>query len=563
MSALPPILEGQRRWQLAALIGFALGQALAAGLIAFATRDVFEALRTSANAPLAALAGIVAAGFAIAILRYGERVVAERLGQDYTAALRLKIFLHLSRVPARALAQRRVGHLSMRFVGDLSSVRNWISLGLARLVSAAIVLPATLFVIILLSVDLAVAAGLPVLLGGTAMAVVAFRLRGTHKRLRSRRARLAADMTERVVHAPELRLLGRMETERRHLSSRTGAMVACAIERARGVAFLRVVPDVLTGVVAGCVFFTAFRTGISGALAAGALAALALAIRQLGDLAGVWDRNRAFIAARDRCEALLAAPTLPVPAACAQEDLTDAPPELRFEATVAPGLQEIDAAARAGTKVAIIGGNGAGKSTLLALAAGLEHPTSGRVTLAGRDVAGLQCNERHRAIGYLSGRSPILAGSLRRALAMGAAERPADSEIEACAEAFGLGPVLHRLGGLDGIIAEAGRSLSSGEVRRLLLARVALSGSRLILLDEPDDALDAPARTLVENWLLATDATALIVTHDMELARKLDEVWLMARGEVVASGPPGDLLPAKNLAPAALERTRNTINSTL
>ncbi|MEM8855691.1 MAG: ABC transporter ATP-binding protein [Pseudomonadota bacterium] len=542
MSALPPIIEGRRRWQLAALVAFALGQAAAAGLVAFATRDVFASFREGGDIPLVSLAAIVVAAVSIAALRYSERVVAERLGQDYAAALRLKIFLHLSRVSVRKLGERRVGQLSMRFVGDLSAVRGWISLGLARLVSAAIVLPATVLVLFLLNADLAIAAAIPLVVGIGVMAMVGPRLSDTHRQLRTRRAKLAADMTERVVHAPELRLLGRMQIERRHLTSRTRSMMHSAIERARGIALLRVVPDVLTGVAAASVFFAAFVNGVSGAEAAGALAAVALAVQQLRDIAGVWDRNRAWVVARDKCLNLLMTPTLPQPLLNADDAVADRPPVLRFMGVDAPGLQTIDAEASAGRKIAVVGANGAGKSTLLALAAGLEHPTNGRVTLDGRDIFSLRARERRRLIAYLSGRSPILAGSLRRALTMGAPERPSDATIEACAEAFGLGPVLDRVGGLDGVVAEAGRNLSSGEARRLLLARVALSHPRLILLDEPDDALDPAARSLVEDVVLGTDATALIITHDLSLARKLDEVWLLHAGTLIVKGTPDEVL---------------------
>ncbi|XWN32646.1 MAG: ABC transporter ATP-binding protein [Devosia sp.] len=542
MSALPPIIAGRRRWQLAALIALALGQAGAAGLVAFATRDVFASFRSGAEAPLASLAAIALAGIGVAALRYAERVVAERLGQDYAAALRLKIFLHLSRVSVRKLGERRVGQLSMRFVGDLSAVRGWISLGLARLVSAAIVLPATVVVLFLLNVDLAIAATVPIVAGIAVMALVGPRLSDTHRQLRTRRARLAADMTERVVHAPELRLLGRMQIERKHLSSRTQSMMHSAIERARGVALLRVVPDVLTGIAAASVFFTAFQIGAGGAEAAGALAAMALAVQQLRDLAGVWDRNRAWIVARDKCTSLLNTPALPQLSVESVDAVADKPPVLRFDSVCAPGIHTIEVEASAGRKIAVVGCNGAGKSTVLALAAGLEHPTSGRVTLDGRDIASLRASERRRLIAYLSARSPILAGSLRRALTMGAPERPPDATIETCAEAFGLGQVLERVGGLDGIIAEAGRNLSSGEARRLLLARVALSHPRLILLDEPDDALDPSARGLVEDLVLGSDATTLVITHDVALARKLDEMWLLNGGKLIAKGPPNELL---------------------
>ena len=72
-----------------------------------------------------------------------------------------------------------------------------------------------------------------------------------------------------------------------------------------------------------------------------------------------------------------------------------------------------------------------------------------------------------------------------------------DEAITACAESFGLGSVIQRLGGLSGKVAAGGRNLSAGEVRRVLLTRAALSNASLMLLDEPDDAPGTPASLVV------------------------------------------------------------------
>ena len=145
-------------------------------------------------------------------------------------------------------------------------------------------------------------------------------------------------------------------------------------------------------------------------------------------------------------------------------------------------------------------------------------------------------------IALVGTRSPILAGSLRRALTMGASKLPDDAAILAQAEAFGLSDVLTRLGGLDGKVAEAGRNLSAGEARRVLLTRAALSASRLMLLDEPDDALDADGPDLVERLVQQVDATTLIITHNVALARRMDQLWFMEGGRVLEAGPPAELL---------------------
>ena len=543
MSTLPSITAAGRGRGIARIAACALGQAAAAAVAAFATRDVFVAFRDNADTlPLTALALIGLSGVAIGVLRYAERVVAERVGQNYAAALRAKLFRHLTKLSARAVAKRRAGGLSMRFVGDLAAVRGWVSLGLARLISASIVLPCACLVLFLLDPALGAAASIPIGIGLAAMVIAAPRLGPAHKRLRARRAKLAADMSERIPHAPELRLLGRIQTEMQHLARRTDALVDSALIRARGAALLRSIPDAVAGVAAGSLFLAALVSGNSGAEAAGALAAVALMIQPMRDLAGVWDRHRGWVAARDKCEALLAVPPLERPARSSDDALADQPHALLYEKVSTPVLRGVDIEAAPGRKIAVIGGNGAGKSSLLSLAAGLEQPVEGSVTFGGAPPESLNASERRRMVSFVGSRSPILAGSLRRALVMGAEERPEDDAILAEAEAFGLSDAIERLGGLDGRVTEGGRNLSAGEVRRLLLTRAALSKPSLMLLDEPDDTLDAAGPSLVNRLVRGVDATTLLITHNLAIARAMDEIWYLEGGKLLETGSPDEVL---------------------
>ncbi|WP_306025414.1 ATP-binding cassette domain-containing protein [Oceaniradius stylonematis] len=539
MSALPKLFDKGRTRGIVTIIALALGQAASTGVAAFATRDVFAAFRdTETGLPVAALALVACSGLAIAAMRYRERVVAERVGQDYVAALRVKLFQHLAQVSARDLARRRAGALSLRFVGDLSAVRNWVSLGLTRLTSSLIVLPLATLVLFLLNVHLAVAAAIPIAIGMLAMAIAGPRLGPAHKKLRSRRARLAADMSERVPHAPELRLLGRVKTETRHIIKRTETLIDAALERARGAALLRAIPDAVSGAAAASVFVTALASGAAAAEAAGALAAVGLMIQPLRELAGVWDRHRAWKVARDKCESLLSVPKLANRTDNELSVLENVPQSLTFKSAGAGRLSPVNVIARPGKKIAIIGPNGSGKSTLLSLAAGLESPESGAVLLGDRNAFELSTSERRKLIAYIGTRSPILAGSLKRALTMGVDGVLDDDTIFRCAEEFGLGQVIERMGGLSGKVSEAGRNLSAGEIRRVLLTRAALSNSSLLLLDEPDDALDQDGIRLVEQLVSNTPATTLMITHNRDLAAQMDEIWIIDDGRLTIKGPP-------------------------
>lgn len=546
MSRMPPIAADGRRRRIVMVAALAFGQAIAAGVAAFSTRDVFVALR--ADDPAAAygpIALIALSGLAIAGLRIAERMIGERVGQDYAAALRERLFTHLSRMPARAVSGKRAGGLALRFVGDLAAVRGWVSLGLARLISASIVLPGAGAVLFMLNPDLAVAAVAPIILGLIVMSVIGWRLAPAHKRLRSRRARLAADMSERIPHAPELRLLGRVQIEKENLARRTAKLIDAALDRAKGAGTLRAVPDAASGLAAAALFIAAFRSGAAPAEVAGAMAALGLVVQPMRSIAGVWDKHRAWVAARDKCRSLLAAPRLAKPKAAPAAKaapLPEGPASLRFRKVAAGSLKNVTATVKPGASVAVLGPNGAGKSTLLNLAAGLEQPTSGKTTVAGRHPSGLSASERRALIAYCGARSPILAGSIRRALTMGTPQRFDDAVVMEYAAEFGLAGAVDRLGGLDGRLAEGARNLSSGETRRLMLTRAALSQPKLLLLDEPDDALDAEGPALVRKLLALTDATSLIVTHNAALARAMDEAWFVDEGTIIEAGAPEDLL---------------------
>lgn len=542
MSTLPKIMGEGRARGICLLIGLALGQAIATGLAAFATRDVFAAFRDASPVlPVVALVLLAGSGLAIGTLRFYERLAAEKVGQHFAASLRIKLFKHMARVSARDVAARRNGSLALRFVGDLTAVRAWVSMGLARLISALIVLPVATGVLFYMNHEIGLAAAVPIAIGLLLSAMFGPRLGPAHKRLRARRARLAADMSERIPHAPELRLLGRMQTETRRIKVKTDKLVDAALQRARGAALLRAIPDVVSGIAGASVFLVALTRGLPAAEAAGCLAAVGLMIQPMRDLAGVWDRHRAWRNAREKCLNLLHMPKLEI-GRSKDAAVPDSPPILMFSDVSAGALDDINVTALPGQKIGVIGANGAGKSTLLSLAAGLEHPDAGSVMLGDISPTALTTRERRQMIALIGTRSPILKGSLRRALTMGVQGPRDDTGILHQAKAFGLSRVIDRLGGLDGTVAEGGRNLSAGEIRRILLTRAALSKPRLMLLDEPDDALDREGPELVRALVQESAATTLLITHNMQIARMMDELWVIEDGRIVQTGTPDAVL---------------------
>lgn len=547
MSAIPRKRDDGRAGGVALVALTAVGQAVAAGGAAFAMRDVFAALHEPGRtAPFASLLILLLAAVAVAGFRIAGRSVAERVGQGYVIALRHVLFSHLTRMPAGAVAGRRNGALAIRFVGDLAAARNWVGLGLARIVAAAIVVPGSIVALVLLDARLAAAAAVPLLLGVAVMMAVGAGMGSVHGRLRSKRANLAIAVMERAPAAPELRLLGRDATELKALREGGAAVRRAAVSRVLRIEVLRRLPDVAAAGSAVAVLWLALSGDLPAAEAAGALAVLAILVQPLRDLASVWDYRCAWVIARDKLGKLLASPTLDAPTLDAPGRPAGRRPRtpayLEFMDVRCGPLRDFDAVAEPGTKIAVIGPNGAGKSLCLALAAGLEATEDGRVELDGRDLAGVSTRERQRSIVFVGPRSPVLQGSLRRALTLGVKPRPDDGDIERAAHAYGLGPVLERLGGLDGRVAEGGRNLSSGEATRLHLVRAVLARPRLLILDEPDHALDLDGVAALRRLLEESAATTLFAPRDASLARKADVLWYIDGGQVQVAGPPGELI---------------------
>ncbi len=210
---------------------------------------------------------------------------------------------------------------------------------------------------------------------------------------------------------------------------------------------------------------------------------------------------------------------------------------------------------REGERWAVLGPNGSGKSSLVRALAGLA-PTSAGVIRRHRPLAG----RRAAAIGYVS--SELHEEWIGREEARAESRRSPDGEgltvgeaLSAAAQApADLAELIDRFG-LACLLARPVRVLSSGQMRRLLIARALASRPGLLILDEPFDGLDAEARATLSQTLSALGRTGvplILVTHRLsELPAEITHVLLVRDGRVVAQGPRGQVpIPAAAVAGA-------------
>ena len=205
-----------------------------------------------------------------------------------------------------------------------------------------------------------------------------------------------------------------------------------------------------------------------------------------------------------------------------------------------PAVMRLQTEISEGSLTAVVGPNGAGKSTLLKGVVGSLLPMSGRVSIgASKDISYLpQQAEVDRSF-PISVHELVAMGLWRELGAFRGVTRSHRVRIAGALAAVGL----------EGFEKRPIGSLSGGQVQRTLFARLLLQDSKLVLLDEPFNAIDAGTTAdlieVVKRWH-GEGRTVLAVLHDVDAVRAhFPETLLLAR-ELVAHGPTSEVLTAEN-----------------
>ncbi|WP_437596028.1 ABC transporter ATP-binding protein [Sorangium sp. So ce590] len=211
-----------------------------------------------------------------------------------------------------------------------------------------------------------------------------------------------------------------------------------------------------------------------------------------------------------------------------------------------PVLEDVSLSIPAGVVVGVCGRSGSGKSMLLRLLLRLDEPSSGAISVGGVDLRQIPPEHLPRLFGVVGQSARLFERSIADNLALGLAPAPSEDRMRDALRRVELDELA---GGSDGPagtrpargiateVRTSPPSLSGGEARRLLLARVLLREPRVFVLDEPEAGLpgataEALLRTVCE---VAAGRTAIVVTHGPHLLRSTFNV-LLDEGRVVAVG---------------------------
>jgi len=215
-----------------------------------------------------------------------------------------------------------------------------------------------------------------------------------------------------------------------------------------------------------------------------------------------------------------------------------------YPGTESHALNDVNLLVRAGQTVALVGPSGAGKTTLSNLVARFYDPTSGQVTLDGRDLRDYDVESFRSLLGVVEQDVFLFDGTIGQNISYARRDASAQ-EVRDAAEAANAAEFIDRLpDGMQTVIGERGVRLSGGQRQRLAIARAILADPRVLILDEATSNLDTDSERLIQESLakLMRGRTSFVIAHRLSTISGADLIVVMENGRISQTGSHAELM---------------------
>jgi ATP-binding cassette subfamily B protein len=515
--------------------------------------SIFTVFGTSSYDILAAAAVVlVAAGLVRGVAYYYEDFLLSTAAQQIVYRIRARLYRHLHRLPVAFHQRQRTGDTLVRLSADIIVLRDMLVDSIVNIGTGALMV--VLMLVVMFAVDpvltLLALASMPLV--AILSALYGKSIRATSRKQRKREGQVASVMHEALGAVAVVQLYGAEEREQERFHAVNRRSLKQGIKATRMEARMNQGVELALTAATVVVLWAGSLRALHGAITPGELIVfisyLRAAYRPMRRASKTVQRSAKASAAAERIVELLhTEPEL--------ADAPDAVPAPRFAGRIAfedvrfaylsdrPVIHGVSAVIEPGSTTAVIGPTGSGKSTLVNLVPRLFDPTGGRVTIDERDLRTLTLESVREQISLVQQETVLFGLTIAENIRYGCPDAT-DEEVGRAADAAGLAELIAELpDGFDTLLTERGTSLSGGQRQRVAIARALVRQTPILLLDEPTTGLDPAARRGVIDALqnLMHESTTLVVTHDMELAQRADEIIVLEHGRVIDRGTYDDL----------------------
>ncbi|MBU7580948.1 MAG: ABC transporter ATP-binding protein [Porphyrobacter sp.] len=465
---------------------------------------------------VAALIGLTAINVAVAVL---SQAASGRI----LAGLQRETYERLQTMPMAFHDRSKSGDLLSLMAYEVGNLSTFLTATLANV--PAMLMTAGGAVVLLFLLDPAMALVVPVLV---ALFYIVMKLVGRHLRLLSRRVRKAEaalfwTAESDLAMLPAIKAFATEEAQRERYAGVVERARVLHLAQARVVAVIGPV-GALAAALAAIAILLLGSAGVAAGNRAPAdlftfLLYAALLTRPVAALSDTYSRFQIARGTLARLEAVFSMSTEPGYTQTARVERASGAIAFEKVSFTYPGrdrvLASVDLAIAPGEIVALTGENGVGKSTLVRLLLRFYDPDSGRITLDGVDIAGLQVQSLRRQFGYVPQRPLLFNGTIAQNIAFGIAN-PDPQAIERAARMAQAWDFIHTLPrGMATEIGDNGIRLSGGQQQRIALARALLRDPPIYIFDEATSMYDLEGEAaFVENCIESLKGrTVIIITH--------------------------------------------------
>lgn len=534
---LPKLLSGVRRRYFVSLLLVGLGQAGAAGVTVALVSRGLEASTTRAK--VVAVLLLAMAAVTIGWLRSRERLLAERLGQDYVHEIRLLLV-------RRALDGRSAGSLGVtltRASNDLNAVRNWVALGIAPTAVAVPLLLGCTVVLGVLHPALAIAVLAPLAVLGLVLLVTRRQAYEESRRVRRERGRLAGHLADTLTATTAIRSAGGGYRELRRVNQRSAEVVQAAVDKARVVGRIRGAAASAAGIATAAVIAASMLAELNGSALAAGLTVVGLLAAPVQDLGRVAEYRQSYRAARRALAPALAPSRARTPSVHSEFEGGDVLQPIAASGAafygeaglVIQGLRlaerpEVELPpvyARPGDRIHVQATDRALSTAALHALVGVRRPLGGVVRINGRDVDAIGFRERRELIGYAAQGMRLERTTISRAVRYRRpdAKRPNIGNLLAT---VGLAEKVKRLpAGDKTTLTHGGDPLGLPDRARLLLVRALYGDPPLLVLDHLDDELGEEGREQLRAVLAGYPGMVLLASDNPSALMAPTRHWVL------------------------------------
>ena len=490
-----------------------------------------------------------------AILSSVRHYLLQRTGESVVLSSRRHLVARLLNLPISQFDARRTGDLVSRVGADSTMLRAVLTQGLVEAIGGFVTFVGSIIAMLIIDMILF---GLTFSVVVSSMVIVialSRRIRVYSRRAQDRVGDLTASVERAISAVRTVRAANAVQREIDTVDDDSRGAWRAGLDVARISAF--VIP--ISGIAMQVSFLVVLGVGgfrvASGAIDVAQLVSfilfLFMMIMPLGQAIGAFTSVAQALGALGRIQEII-----DLPSESANDVVTDTldgelgTVAIEFDKVnfaydpETPILTNISFTVKTGTRIALVGPSGSGKSTILSLIERFYDPQSGTIRLGGHDIRALDRTELRSAIGYVEQDAPVLAGSIRDNLILGA-PNATDADCLAVLDEVNLANIVDRdERGIHSPVGEGGVLLSGGERQRLAIARALLAAAPILLLDESTSSLDGLNEQLMKDAIdrVSAQRTLIVIAHRLSTVIDSDQIVVLSKGEVLGIGTHEQLL---------------------